>query len=455
MDLTQPRLLHYWQTMMETTCLTLNDDDKVLHAVNGAGLPMPNWLGVDVLDLFPALETMEPDKSGVLHVEFVQTNDHDFVSLFYKPLSKPPYLIVRNVSKEGNIIRAAQQPKNTQALKTEVLSGMHQQAVRSQAQYARLLNQVASAVLEFDPQGHVGFANHLAKNWFNSTPGMTFPNDIHNFTETHKTQISQALTNARQGKPSTVWLVGLFFTHAAAPKPPHHLRVDFVSDSSVEAAAGLNLGETAPAHTQARTDAHTDAHTDARIVAIISDETEMQARIRQLKELAEQDTLTGLPNRRAMLDELSQRLNSTLKPQSIVCALLDLDKFKLINDSSGHAAGDHVLIAAAQRLRSAVRDTDFVCRLAGDEFLLILHIDAPAAAFNEALKQTIAKIHRRLSGPVVFQNHSLALRGTIGAAVVQSKDEPIDSILRRADALMYAAKQRGEEFALDKPLIDF
>jgi diguanylate cyclase (GGDEF)-like protein len=442
MNLTQPRLLHYWQTMLETTCLTLNDDDKVQSAVNGAGEPMPHWLGVDVLDKFPALETLEPDQNGVLHVEFVQTNDDDFVSLFYKPLSKPPYLIVRNVSQEGNIIRAAQQPKNTNALKTEVLSGMHQQEVRSQAQYARLLNQVASAVLEFDDQGAVVFANDLAKNWFNSTPGMAFPSEIHNFTEQHKAHITQAITLAKQGNPHTTWLTGLFFTHAAAPKPPHYLRVDFVSESAIESQKELSLGATV-------------SHSVARIIAVISDETEMQARVRQYKELAERDALTGLPNRRAMLNELGKRLASTVHAQSIVCALLDLDKFKLINDSSGHAAGDHVLVAAAQRLKSAVRDTDFVCRLAGDEFLLVLHIDAPTTTFHETLKQTIANIHRRLCGPVVFQNQPLALSGTIGAAVVQSKDEPIDSILRRADGLMYAAKQRGDDFAIDTPLITF
>lgn len=161
---------------------------------------------------------------------------------------------------------------------------------------------------------------------------------------------------------------------------------------------------------------------------------------RRLTELALTDHLTGLANRRLALDRLQHALDHVGRGQShLVVSLCDVDHFKSTNDVFGHAAGDAVLLALADRLRGSVRAADTAARLGGDEFLVISEaVDDPTAA---AL--VIDRLHRRLCGPVEVDGDSLDLSVSLGYVVVGEPGLSADDVLRRADQALYAAKAGG------------
>ncbi|MEL6318454.1 MAG: diguanylate cyclase, partial [Pseudomonadota bacterium] len=152
---------------------------------------------------------------------------------------------------------------------------------------------------------------------------------------------------------------------------------------------------------------------DGDTVGFRVDITELKRQQRRLEELAAaldaskrkaeheatHDPLTGLANRRALDAHLAE-LRAELGPQDVIFALhIDLDRFKRINDMLGHAAGDHVLRHVADRLRAAVRAADFVARVGGDEFVVVSHDGATAAAARAAAERIVAAMAR----PVIFE----------------------------------------------------
>ncbi len=165
------------------------------------------------------------------------------------------------------------------------------------------------------------------------------------------------------------------------------------------------------------------------LLALLDRAGRRRARDSQLQRLAFEDSLTGLPNRSLF----EQRIADTLTAgRHAVVAFLDLDDFKRVNDSLGHAAGDRLLQIAADRLRHALRAGDTVARLGGDEFAIL----APGADDTEAL---VARLFGVLAAPVMLEGKRLHLRASIGLA---STDTGHD-LLRNADLAMYAAKAAG------------
>ena len=160
--------------------------------------------------------------------------------------------------------------------------------------------------------------------------------------------------------------------------------------------------------------------------------------------LAHHDLLTGLPNRVLKLkrfDELLREPQSFFsterQPFTVFC--LDLDGFKEVNDKFGHAAGDAVLIAVAGRLRESIRDVDFLCRIGGDEFVILL----PAISALDAA--TVAqRIIDRISEPFDLGQPSLQVGISIGSATTPQDGVTADGLLRAADRAMYRAKSRGK-----------
>ncbi|MGL6155625.1 MAG: diguanylate cyclase domain-containing protein, partial [Ralstonia mannitolilytica] len=181
------------------------------------------------------------------------------------------------------------------------------------------------------------------------------------------------------------------------------------------------------------------------IYAFVQDVTEAKRSEMELSRMARFDALTGLPNRY----ELYERLRAALKrrhrvPASLGVLYLDVDHFKRINDTYGHAAGDAVLVEVAQRLQRAVRRTDTVARLAGDEFIILLDpIDAPEDALHTAQKAINAirpPIH--LPGDMVVH-----VTASIGVACPGPEISDPDAALREADQGLYWAKSRGRDTA--------
>jgi diguanylate cyclase (GGDEF)-like protein len=166
----------------------------------------------------------------------------------------------------------------------------------------------------------------------------------------------------------------------------------------------------------------------------------LEAANRQLRHLATHDALTGLPNRVLLDDRLAQAVaHANRDSQPFAALVVDLDRFKLINDSLGHRAGDAVLDEISRRLRSVVRDIDTVARTGGDEFIIVI---SPSAEREDA----VAIAHRArdtLRAPMRVSGVELHVTCSIGVAYYPTDANSADSLITRADAAMYCAKQRG------------
>ncbi len=152
------------------------------------------------------------------------------------------------------------------------------------------------------------------------------------------------------------------------------------------------------------------------------------------------DYLTDLPNRTLVFDRLSQAITgASRKDREVVVMLIDLDQFKIVNDTLGHAAGDKLLMEAAGRLTSSIRKSDTVARLSGDEFLVILP-DLTAATHSAVVAQ---KILEAFSRPFFIDGREVFVTASIGLTVYPSDGENPDILLRNADAAMYRAKKES------------
>lgn len=181
---------------------------------------------------------------------------------------------------------------------------------------------------------------------------------------------------------------------------------------------------------------------------LASDLTETKALQIRLSHEACHDALTGLPNRQHFDEQLMQALQRGRRHQKpLALGVLDIDHFKRINDSHGHAVGDLVLQEFARRLRGALRQTDQVARLAGDEFTLLLE----DLQQSQDLEPLATKLLDAIRQPVELPGLQLRIRCSLGLALAEP-GEPADSLRQRADLAMYQAKLAGRDgFALAAP----
>jgi len=187
------------------------------------------------------------------------------------------------------------------------------------------------------------------------------------------------------------------------------------------------------------------------VQGVMLDITERKAAEEQLAFLAYHDELSGLPNRH-MFEELLNLALARAKRHDLGVAVLymDLDDFKLVNDSLGHAAGDQLLKAVADRLREATRETDLVARQGGDEFLLLLadmerHGDSPvpeAGSATQLVAESVAsRVHESLQAPFELDGTEFYVSASIGISMFPDDAADAQSLLRNADAAMYESKK--------------
>lgn len=160
----------------------------------------------------------------------------------------------------------------------------------------------------------------------------------------------------------------------------------------------------------------------------------------RLTHLAQYDHLTGLVNRTLFRDRLIHAMaRSKRLQQPMGLMLLDLDRFKSVNDTLGHDAGDQLLKSVADRLRECVREVDTVARMGGDEFTIILE----ALSHEDDITTVAQRITKSLTEPFPLGNQRVSIGVSIGITVYPLDDHEIDDLLRHADAAMYRAKQHG------------
>ncbi len=175
------------------------------------------------------------------------------------------------------------------------------------------------------------------------------------------------------------------------------------------------------------------------VIASVQDITRQVEHERRINQLIHFDPLTGLPNRTLLHDRVNQAIQAATRHQSHVAILfLDLDHFKNVNDTLGHNTGDDLLVEVGKRLTGAIRESDTVARVGGDEFVIVLAETDAAEAATVAAKLLSAVSERYLIG-----NHSLATTPSIGIAIYPQDGADFGMLYQHADTAMYRTKQDG------------
>ena len=169
-------------------------------------------------------------------------------------------------------------------------------------------------------------------------------------------------------------------------------------------------------------------------------DVEVEKQKHLLEDKANYDALTHLPNRSLLFDRLTQAIARNVRSQRLLAVcFVDLDKFKPINDTYGHEAGDRVLIEVARRFQASVRGDDTVARLGGDEFVVLL---GEIENIKEA-ELTVGRLLISLSEPLIFAGNRIDLQASIGYALFPEDSRDGDGLLHHADQAMYQAKRSG------------
>lgn len=182
-------------------------------------------------------------------------------------------------------------------------------------------------------------------------------------------------------------------------------------------------------------------------VAVFSDITERKNREQLIQQLAYQDSLTGLYNRRALLDRLRHEI-AIARRHRLRGALIfiDLDKFKILNDSFGHDAGDELLRQVAMRLMDIMREEDTVARLGGDEFVVLMRgTTEEHDRFLQKILGTAKRIQTTLGRPFQLSHHACTITPSIGITVFPDRAEDVYELLKQADIAMYQVKAAGRD----------
>jgi diguanylate cyclase (GGDEF)-like protein len=185
---------------------------------------------------------------------------------------------------------------------------------------------------------------------------------------------------------------------------------------------------------------HQDQGCAVQLSTAIQTETALREHQEYLRQIATHDALAGVPNR-ALLHQRAEHALAVSRRSGRLLALLfiDLDRFKDINDSRGHAVGDEVLREVATRLSGCLREVDTIARQGGDEFVVLLE----EIERTEEVEQITARMREVLANRLAIEGHEIYVTCSIGVALYPRDGEAVSTLIRRADLAMYRAKELG------------
>jgi diguanylate cyclase (GGDEF)-like protein/PAS domain S-box-containing protein len=226
------------------------------------------------------------------------------------------------------------------------------------------------------------------------------------------------------------------FTHPddVRAAQPHRARLELgiVDSFRIDQRYRRRDGEFVWARTRVST---TEDNGQLLAITHIEDVTEQRRAAEQLRYAARHDDLTGLPNRAFLMHKLHDRL-ATAEVGEVAVLFIDLDQFKVVNDSLGHEVGDDLIREAARRMRSVLRDDDVLARFGGDEFIVVMTGEPVDVA---------ERLRRAIHPPVTIGDHELYVTASIGYSTNHEPNMSPNELLRDADAAMYRAKARGRD----------
>jgi diguanylate cyclase (GGDEF)-like protein/PAS domain S-box-containing protein len=309
----------------------------------------------------------------------------------------------------------------------------HERATRAgDERLSALVRHSSDALLVVASDGVVRFASPATQAVFGLSPDRLVGHALTGVVRTeNETDVEGLLASAREaGSARAVWRL----------------------HSATQGEAAQHPADTPPPERFAEvvgTDLRHEPSVDG-LVLNIRDVTERTALEAQLTYLAFHDPLTGLVNRTRLRDRAAAALGREVAPGGLAVLFVDLDDFKLVNDSLGHEAGDRLLSEMASRLLSATRGCDAVARLGGDEFAVLLE-----GVSSERHALIVAdRIVEAASRPVLLDGTEVYVRASVGVALSEP-DVDVDALLRRADVAMYEAKRAGKgRHALYSPSMD-
>lgn len=295
---------------------------------------------------------------------------------------------------------------------------MEMKVRESEEWLSTILSNVADGVIATDREGCAAFMNPAAENLVGfrreAVTGRPLAEVLNLFCEETGKKID---IPAQEIMAGTEWLpeFGTIFIQRHEERIPIEINATFI---------GNDRGET------------------TGTILVLRDITERKRHEEQLRYLAIHDPLTGLPNRSLFYDRLELALaHSKRSKQKLAVLMLDLDFFKKINDTFGHAMGDKVLQGVAGRLKSLLRESDTVARFGGDEFVLLL----PEIRDEEDALHVARRMHEAFHTPFLFDGQEILITTSIGIAISPEDGESIDALTKNSDRAMYRAKETGRD----------
>ena len=299
-----------------------------------------------------------------------------------------------------------------------------EEALRQSAAHTQsILDNVVDAVITIDHQGLVQSFNQAATRMFGYAPEEAIGRNVSLLMADHERAYHDGYMQ-RHRETGEKHLIG-------QPREMEGRRKD---------------GRLFPLHLAV---SRTETGATPTFIGLIRDVSQQRQAEEQIRRLAFYDHLTGLPNRRLLMDRLSRAMsNAGRHGQHGALMFLDLDNFKLLNDTLGHGMGDQLLTQVAMRLQSCMREVDSVARLGGDEFVILLEaLSSDAAEAGSQVEAVANKVLFALGQPYLLGDQRHVSTPSIGIVVFQHGDDQVDDLLRMADAAMYQAKAAGRNTA--------